>query len=111
MNNVNSKERLVVEDFCWNELVKTRLATLSPEDLRDCLVGDQLASLGAAVYELRYLSGRTMDDVCIAAGVKTRILSSLENIEQYPSLEQFVSIVHELGGKVIVVSKADDYLD
>jgi hypothetical protein len=105
MNNTNSKRRLIVEDFCWDELVASRLAMLSPEELRDCLVENSLASLGAAVYELRYLSGRTMEDVSTASGVKTRLLSSLENIEQYPSLQQFVSIIHELGAELRIVKR------
>jgi len=76
---------------------------LSPEELRQCLVDNQLASLGASVYGLRHLSGRTMENVSTAAGVKVRVLSNLENIEQYPSLQQFVSIIHELGGELLVV--------
>lgn len=103
MNDMNSKRRLVAQDFCWDELVASRLAMLSPEELRQCLVDNQLASLGASVYELRHLSGRTMENVSTAAGVKVRVLSNLENIEQYPSLQQFVSIIHELGGELLVV--------
>ena len=103
MNDTNSKRRLTVQDFCWDELVASRLAMLSPEELRQCLVDNQLASLGASVYELRCLTGRTMEEVSIAASVKTRVLSNLENIEQFPSLQQFVSIIHELGGELLVV--------
>ena len=111
MNNTNSKRRLIVQDFCWEELVASRLAMLSPEVLRECLVYNQLAQLGARVYELRNLSGRTMEDVATASGVKTRLLSSLENIEQYPSLQQFVSIVHELGAELKIVKRNDRPLE
>ena len=111
MNNTNSKRRLIVQDFCWDELVASRLAMLSPEELRECLVDNRLASLGAAVYELRYLSGRTMEDVSTSARVKTRLLSSLENIEQYPSLQQFVSIIHELGAELKIVKRDDGPLE
>lgn len=106
MSDTNSEKRLIAKDFCWDELVTSRLAMLSPKELRECLVGDQLASLGAGVYELRYLSGRTMEEVATAAGVKTRILSRLENIEQYPNLEQFVSIIHELGAELKIVKRS-----
>lgn len=94
-----------LENFCWDEFVKTMRAKMTPEEHRKCMIGDQLSSLGASVFEMRDELGRTMEDVALSSGVKTKIVSRLENFELYPSLEEFVSIVYELGGEVIVVKR------
>lgn len=94
-----------LEEFCWDEFVKTMRAKMTPEAHRQCMVGDQLSSLGATVFEMRDELGRTMEDVALSSGVKTKLVSRLENFELYPSLEEFVSIVYELGGEVIVAKR------
>jgi len=107
MSDLPTNKRLIVQDFCWDEFVKTMRAKMTPEAHRQCMVGDLLSSLGATVFEMRDELGRTMEDVALSSGVKTKLVSRLENFELYPSLEEFVSIVYELGGEVIVVKRGN----
>ena len=105
MSVSSANKRPMVPNFCWDEFVKTMRAKMTPEAHRKCMVGDQLSSLGATLFEMRDELGRTMEDVALSSGVKTKLVSRLENFELYPSLEEFVSIVYELGGEVIVVKR------
>jgi hypothetical protein len=107
MSDLSSNEWPKVENFCWDNFVQNMRAKLTPEEHRKCMIGDQLSSLGASVFEMRDELGRTIEDVALYSGVKTKLVSRLENFEFYPSLEDFVSIIHELGGEVIVVKRGN----
>ena len=105
MSDSITKKKLVDEAFCWDEFVESQIAKLTPEEVRQIAIWRQLGLLGLGAFVSRDESGRSTEEVAKASGVKAIHINRLENFGPYPTLEQFVSVVHELGGEVIVVKR------
>jgi hypothetical protein len=110
MSDSITKRKLVDEAFCWDEFVESQVAKLTPEEVRQIAIWRQLGLLGLAAFVSRDESGRSIEEVAKASGVKAIHINRLENFGPYPTLEQFVSVVHELGGEVIVVKRSAERL-
>jgi ribosome-binding protein aMBF1 (putative translation factor) len=96
---------LTARDFCWDEYFRAHLASLTPSEFRRYEVKENMAKIGATIFEVREDAGTTIGELASASGVKPELLRRIEDLERYPYLEYVVAIVHELGYELVMVPK------
>ena len=106
-----AKKRLIVQDFCWDEYFQAHLASLTPSEFRKYEVKENMAKIGATIFEVREDAGRTISELASASGVKAELLRRIEDLERYPYLEYVVAIVHELNYELVMVPKERAVVD